>query len=71
MLARLYIKDFALIEEVAIEFGPDLNIITGETGAGKSIPAGRESPRRLPRRLWRPLAPDPESRAKLPLLQRS
>ena len=40
MLARLYIKDFALIEEVAIEFGPDLNIITGETGAGKSILLG-------------------------------
>ena len=40
MLACLYIKDFALIEEVAIEFGPDLNIITGETGAGKSILLG-------------------------------
>ena len=40
MLTRLYIKDFALIEEAAIEFGPGLNVITGETGAGKSILIG-------------------------------
>ena len=40
MLARLYIKDFALIEEAEIEFGPGLNIITGETGTGKSILLG-------------------------------
>ena len=40
MLARLYIKDFALIEEVEIEFGSGLNVITGETGAGKSILMG-------------------------------
>ena len=37
MLTSLYIKDYALIKEVTIEFGPGLNIITGETGAGKSI----------------------------------
>ena len=37
MLTRLFIRDFALIEEVEIEFGPGLNAITGETGAGKSI----------------------------------
>ena len=40
MLARLYIRDFALIEEAEIEFGPGLNIITGETGTGKSILLG-------------------------------
>ena len=40
MLTRLYIKDFALIEEAVIEFGPGLNVITGETGAGKSILIG-------------------------------
>ena len=40
MLTRLYIKDFALIEETVIEFGPGLNVITGETGAGKSILIG-------------------------------
>ena len=40
MLTRLFIRDFALIEEVEIEFGPGLNAITGETGAGKSILIG-------------------------------
>ena len=40
MLTRLYVKNFAIIEEVAIDFGPDLNVITGETGAGKSILIG-------------------------------
>lgn len=37
MLKLLTIKDFALIESISIEFGKGLNIITGETGAGKSI----------------------------------
>lgn len=37
MLKSLYIKDYALIEEIEIEFHGGLNIITGETGAGKSI----------------------------------
>ncbi|MEW6752640.1 MAG: DNA repair protein RecN [Candidatus Latescibacterota bacterium] len=40
MLTRLFVRDFALIEEVEIEFGPGLNVITGETGAGKSILMG-------------------------------
>ncbi|MFN3427140.1 MAG: DNA repair protein RecN [Candidatus Thermochlorobacter sp.] len=40
MLKTLYIKNFALIEELTIEFGSGLNIITGETGAGKSILIG-------------------------------
>ena len=37
MLISLQIKDYALIENIQVEFGKGLNIITGETGAGKSI----------------------------------
>ena len=37
MLKSLQVKDYALIEEINVEFGNGLNIITGETGAGKSI----------------------------------
>lgn len=37
MLKTLLIKNYALIEEVEVEFESGLNIITGETGAGKSI----------------------------------
>ncbi|MGA3245090.1 MAG: DNA repair protein RecN [Bacteroidota bacterium] len=37
MLKSLLIKNYALIEEVEVEFESGLNIITGETGAGKSI----------------------------------
>ena len=37
MLTRLEIRDFALIEHAVIQPGAGLNIITGETGAGKSI----------------------------------
>ncbi|WP_076791756.1 DNA repair protein RecN [Chlorobium sp. KB01] len=40
MLFSLYIKNFALIQELAVEFIPGLTIITGETGAGKSILMG-------------------------------
>ncbi len=37
MLAALTVRDIVLIEQVALEFGPGLNVLTGETGAGKSI----------------------------------
>ncbi|MFW0966841.1 MAG: DNA repair protein RecN [Thermacetogeniaceae bacterium] len=37
MLIQLLIRDFALIESVELMFGPQLNVLTGETGAGKSI----------------------------------
>ena len=40
MLRSLYIRDYALIEELEVEFDNGLNIITGETGAGKSILLG-------------------------------
>ena len=37
MLRYLQIRDFAIIDAVEIEFGPGLTVLTGETGAGKSI----------------------------------
>jgi DNA repair protein RecN (Recombination protein N) len=37
MLTRLYIRNFALISELEVPLGPGLTVITGETGAGKSI----------------------------------
>jgi len=40
MLSRLYIKDFAIVEELDIEFPAGFIVITGETGAGKSIIVG-------------------------------
>ena len=40
MLVHLHVKNLALIEEAEMDFGPGLNILTGETGAGKSILLG-------------------------------
>ena len=40
MLQRLHIQNYAIIDEIEISFSSGLNIITGETGAGKSILAG-------------------------------
>ena len=40
MLNSLHVKNLALIEETEVEFGKGLNILTGETGAGKSIIIG-------------------------------
>lgn len=37
MISHISIKDFAIIEDVQIDFHEGLNLITGETGAGKSI----------------------------------
>src|SRR5881296_3401389 len=37
MLSLLKIKNIALIDELTIEFGEGLNLLTGETGSGKSI----------------------------------
>ena len=40
MLHNLYVKNLALIDEIEVEFKHGLNILTGETGAGKSIIMG-------------------------------
>jgi DNA repair protein RecN (Recombination protein N) len=40
MLKKLSIQNYAIIDEITIDFSPQLNIITGETGAGKSILMG-------------------------------
>ena len=40
MLTKLTVKDYALIESLEVDFTPGLNILTGETGAGKSILIG-------------------------------
>ncbi len=37
MLTQLHIKNFALIEDLTLEFSGQMNVMTGETGAGKSI----------------------------------
>ena len=37
MLSRLSIRDVVLIDQLDLEFSPGLTILTGETGAGKSI----------------------------------
>ena len=37
MLEKLTIQNVALIERAEIEFGPGLNILSRETGAGKSV----------------------------------
>ena len=40
MLQNLHVKNLALIQEADVEFDEGLNILTGETGAGKSIIIG-------------------------------
>lgn len=40
MLVNLHVKNFAIIDEIDVDFGKHLNILTGETGAGKSILIG-------------------------------
>jgi len=40
MLKRLYLENFALVEKLEVEFEPGMNVLTGETGAGKSIIVG-------------------------------
>ncbi len=37
MLLSLNVRDFVLVDELALEFGPGFTVLTGETGAGKSI----------------------------------
>ena len=40
MLVQLHIRDLAIIDDVELTLGPGLNVLTGETGAGKSIIVG-------------------------------
>lgn len=40
MLIELRIKNYAVIDDIAVSLGPGLNVLTGETGAGKSIIVG-------------------------------
>lgn len=40
MLNSLHIRNFAIIDKLEVEFSPSLNVVTGETGAGKSIILG-------------------------------
>ena len=40
MLSELHVKNFAILDEVSVEFGKGLNVLTGETGAGKSLLLG-------------------------------
>lgn len=40
MLLHLHVKNFALMDEVEVDFAEGLNILTGETGAGKSVLLG-------------------------------
>ena len=37
MLVELRLENYAVIDNLAVEFAPGLNLLTGETGAGKSI----------------------------------
>jgi len=43
MLRTLRIENLVLIREAELTFGPGLNAVTGETGAGKTIFAGRSA----------------------------
>ena len=37
MLTNLQVRDFAIVDEIAVDFAPGMTVLTGETGAGKSI----------------------------------
>ena len=37
MLTELRLENYAVVDNLVVEFGPGLNLLTGETGAGKSI----------------------------------
>ena len=55
MLTSLYISNVVLIEKLNLQFGNGLNIMTGETGAGKSILLDALSVMEL---IWRQLLPN-------------
>ena len=64
MLQNLHVKNLALINELEITFDEHLNILTGETGAGKSVLIGSiESAlgKKISKDMIRPGAKDPYS----------
>ena len=40
MITKLHIKNIGIIEEIEIDFNNGLNVLTGETGAGKTLIIG-------------------------------
>ncbi|MCK5447534.1 MAG: AAA family ATPase, partial [Gemmatimonadetes bacterium] len=40
MLKELHVRNYAVIDDLRIELQPGLNVLTGETGAGKSLIVG-------------------------------
>ena len=40
MIETLHLEGIAIVDAAELEFGPGLNVLTGETGAGKSIVLG-------------------------------
>ncbi len=40
MLLELRVRDYAVVEDLTLDLGRGLNVLTGETGAGKSIVVG-------------------------------
>ena len=54
MLRRLSVENYVLIDKLEMELDPHLNIITGETGAGKSILLGASACCWAPRTTARP-----------------
>ena len=40
MISQLMVRNLALVDQIALDFGPGLNVLTGETGAGKSVLIG-------------------------------
>jgi DNA repair protein RecN (Recombination protein N) len=37
MLVNMQVRDFAIVDKISVEFDPGMSVLTGETGAGKSI----------------------------------
>ena len=46
MLNRLHIRNFAVVEQLELEFAPGMTVFTGETGAGLPFRNARERPSR-------------------------
>ena len=44
MLRHLAIRDFVIVDRLELEFSPGFGVLTGETGAGKSIPIDALAP---------------------------